>query len=208
MKRIGKLCIITDTVIQNKYTHVDIAEMAVNGGADMIQLRDKEMPAGEMIDMAKFIASICRKKNVTFIVNDRVDVAMLSDADGVHLGTEDLSINESRKLLGKDKIIGGTAHSLSETIEAEKEGADYIGYGHIYRTYSKYKPEKPKGIAGLKEILEHIKTPVIAIGGINHDNSRDIISTGCYGIAVIGSVVTSDNPEKAVNRFRIIVYAK
>lgn len=206
-KRIGRLCVITDTVIQNKYTHVDIAEMAVMGGADMIQLRDKDMPAGEMIDMAKFIGGLCRRKNVTFTVNDRVDVAMSSDADGVHLGIMDIPVDEARKLLGKDKIIGGTAHTLDEAILAEKLGADYIGFGHIFQTYSKYKPEKPKGIEGLKTILEKIKTPVIAIGGINVENSRDIISAGCYGIAVIGSVVRADNPEKVVKQLRRVIYA-
>ena len=207
MKKIGKLCVITDTVIQNRYSHIDIAEMAINGGADMIQLRDKELPAGELIDIAKIICKLCRRKNVTFIMNDRADIALLSDADGVHLGINDLPVKEARNLLGKDKIIGGTAHTLKEALEAEEQGADYIGYGHIYRTFSKFKPEKPKGIAGLKNILDHIKTPVIAVGGINHDNSRDIISAGCHGVAVIGAVAGSDNPEKAVRRLRRIVYA-
>jgi thiamine-phosphate pyrophosphorylase len=207
LKKVGRLCVITDISIQNRYTHVDIAEMAVKGGADMVQFRDKEMPTGEMINTAKFIAKICRKKNVTFIVNDRIDVVLSSDADGIHLGISDIPVHEARKLLGKDKIIGGTAHSLEEAYIAEKEGADYIGYGHIYPTYSKYKPENPKGISGLKEILQNIKTPIIAIGGIDLDNSRDIISAGCYGIAVIGSVVRAEDPEKAVKLLRRVVYA-
>jgi len=208
MKSIGKLCIITDTTIQHRYSHIDLAEMAIRGGADMIQFRDKNLSTAEMFALANFISKLCRRKNVTFIVNDRIDVALSSGADGVHLGVDDIPVKEARKLLGDDKIIGGTAHSLAEAQDAEKQGADYIGYGHIYKTYSKYKPERPKGIEGLKEILEHIKTPIIAIGGINHDNSRDVISTGCHGIAVIGSVVRADNPEKAVKRFRRIVYAK
>lgn len=207
MKRIGRLCVITDTVIQNKYTHVDIAEMAVNGGAEIVQFRDKEMPAGEMINIAKFIAKICRRRNVTFIVNDRIDVAMSSDADGVHLGITDLPVSEARRLFGKEKIIGGTAHTLEEAKFAEDQGADYIGYGHIYPTYTKFKPEQPKGIDGLKIILESIKTPVIAIGGIDLDNSREIISAGCHGIAVIGSVVRADNPEKVVKQLRRVIYA-
>jgi len=207
LKRIGRLCVITDTSIQSRYTHVDIAEMAVKGGADMVQFRDKELPTAEMINTAKFIASICRKKNVTFIVNDRIDVALSSDADGVHLGINDIPVAEARKLLGYDKIIGGTAHSLDEALYAEQQEADYIGYGHIYPTYSKFKPENPKGISGLKEILENIKTPIIAVGGIDLDNSRDIISAGCYGIAVIGSVVRAENPEKAVKQLRRVVYA-
>lgn len=208
MKRIGKLCVITDTAIQSRYSHVDIAEMAIKGGADMIQLRDKEIPSGELVEIAKLVSRMCRRNNVMFIVNDRVDVAMFSDADGVHLGIDDIPIPEARKLLGKGKIIGGTAHSQNEALRAEKFGADYIGYGHIYKTYSKDKPEKPKGISELRNILQVIKTPVLAIGGINPENSRDVVSTGCHGIAVIGSVVRSGNPEKVVKLFRKIIYAK
>lgn len=207
MKNIGKLCVITDTAIQTQYSHVDIAEMAISGGADMLQLRDKELPSGELINIAKIIKKMCQKKNVAFIINDRVDVALISDADGVHLGIEDLPIQEARKILGDEKIIGGTAHDLKEAVYAEEQGADYIGYGHIYQTYSKFKPETPKGISGLKKILEKIKIPVLAIGGIDHEKARDIINAGCYGIAVIGSVVRSENPEKAVKQFRRIVYA-
>jgi thiamine-phosphate pyrophosphorylase len=207
LKLTGRLCIITDVSVQSRYSHIDIAEMAVRGGADIIQLRDKELPAGEMTGIAKFICRLCRKKNVTFIVNDRADIALASDADGVHLGLDDISVKEARKLLGKDKIIGGTAHFLAQALDAQKQGADYIGYGHIFKTYSKYKPEKPKGIEGLREIIQNIKIPVFAIGGINHENSREIISAGCHGIAVIGSVALSDNPEKAVKLLRKIVYA-
>ena len=166
VKKIGKICIITDTLVQKKYSHIEIAKLAMKGGADIIQLRDKNLSTSELIEIAKKISVLCKKKNVLFLVNDRVDVAMVSDADGVHLGQEDIPIKDARKLLGKNKIIGGTAHNMKEAIACEKAGADYIGFGHIFPTASKHKPDKPKGTAQLEEIVKKIKIPVIAIGGI------------------------------------------
>src|SRR5437868_4684789 len=103
MKKIGKFCVITDMVIQNKYSHEELAKMAIQGGADMIQFRDKSMPTSEMVKTAINIRKFCSKNKVQFIVNDRLDIAMLSGADGVHLGKGDLSIKDARKLLGKNK---------------------------------------------------------------------------------------------------------
>lgn len=202
MKKIGKLCLITDTVIQKKYSHLKIAQMAIKGEADIIQLRDKTLPTGMMIEVAKKIAMLCRKHNVLFIVNDRVDVVMASGADGVHLGKEDIPVKDARKLLGSRKIIGGTAHSLKEALLREKEGADYVGFGHIYPTKSKYKPEKAKGTKLLAEVVKKVKIPVIAIGGISLNNIDDVTDTNVYGIAVIGSVLKSPNPVKVLREFK------
>jgi thiamine-phosphate pyrophosphorylase len=206
MKKIGKLCVITDTAIQKQYSHYDIAKMAIKGGADLIQLREKSLPTGELVDTAIKIRELCRKYKVLFIVNDRVDVAMLSDADGVHLGLGDVSIKDARKLLGRNKIIGGTAHSLKEAKEVEKNGADYIGFGHIFQTSSKLKADKPKGVALLKKIVKQIKTPIIAIGGITTVNIVDVMKTEVHGAAVIGSVVKSKDLVKAVKEMRTKIY--
>lgn len=208
MKKIGKLCVITDTAVQKKYSHFELAKMAVKGGADIIQLRDKFLPTNELIEEAVKISAYCKKHNVLFLVNDRVDIAMISDADGVHLGKEDIPVREARKLLGRKKIIGGTAHSLKEAKQREKEGADYIGYGHIYATGSKFKPEKPKGTAELAKIVKKIKTPVLAIGGIGLDNIPEVMRTGVHGVAVIGSVVKNKNPQKAVKELSKAIYGK
>lgn len=202
MKKIGRLCVITDMAIQKKFSHYEIAKMAIKGGADMIQLRDKSLPTGELIETAIKIRLLCNKHKVQFIVNDRVDVAMASGADGVHLGVEDISITDARKLLGKNKIIGGTAHSLKEAKHAERNGADYIGFGHIYPTSSKIKTDKPKGVSLLQKVVKEIKTPIIAIGGINSGNIQDVINTGVHGIAVIGTVVRSKDPAKAVKEIK------
>jgi len=206
MKKIGRLYVITDTTIQKKYTHYDIAEMAVKGGADMIQLRAKELKSGELIETASAILKMCRKENVTFIINDRVDIVMITDADGVHLGLEDIPLRDARTLLGKNKIIGGTAHSLKEAVTAKKNGADYIGYGHIYSTYSKYKPESPKGLLNLKNVVRKINVPIIAIGGIGIDNAAEVMNIGCYGIAVIGSIVKAENPIMAVKKLSNVLH--
>lgn len=206
MKKIGKLYLITDTVIQKKYSHYQIAKLAIKGGADVIQLRDKTLSTSELIQTAIKIAALCRKHNVTFLVNDRVDVALVSNADGVHLGKEDIPIKEARKLLGKNKIIGGTAHSLSEAKKCEKDGADYVGYGHIYPTKTKYKPEKPKGTEQLKLIVSKIGIPVIAIGGISLENIKDVMATGVHGAAVVGSVLKSSNPLSTLKLLRKNIY--
>lgn len=202
MKKIGKLCLITDTVIQKKYSHLKIAQMAIQGGADIIQLRDKTLPTGKLIDIAKKIEELCRKHNLLFIVNDRVDVVMASGADGVHLGKEDIPVKDARKLLGSRKIIGGTAHSLKEAKLREKEGADYVGFGHIYPTKSKYKPEKAKGTKLLAEVVKKVNIPVIAIGGISLNNIDDVTATKVHGIAVIGSVLKSPDPVKVLREFK------
>lgn len=204
-RKIGKLCVITDTAVQKKYSHVEIARIAIKGGADVIQFRDKSMPTGEMIETAKKIKKICSKAGALFIVNDRVDVALLADADGVHLGIEDIPVKEARKLLGKNKIIGGTAHSLREANEAEKNGADYIGFGHIYHTASKIKLTPPVGIKGLKKAVKNINIPIFAIGGIGLTNIKEIIQTGVNGAAVIGSVAGSSNPTKTVRELKRIL---
>jgi thiamine-phosphate pyrophosphorylase len=195
-------------VIQHKYSHVDIARIAIKGGADMIQFRDKNMSSSEMIDTTNEIKKICSKYNITFIINDRVDVAMIVDADGVHLGKEDITIEEGRKLFGKDKIIGGTAHSLGQAMNAQKNGADYIGFGHIFETQSKLKTTKPKGLDSLKKVVLATKLPVLAIGGINISNTLSVMQTGVYGIAIIGGVLKSDNPILAVKILKRIVYVK
>lgn len=206
MKKSGKLYLITDTEIQKKYSHYQIALFAVKAGAEIIQLRDKSKPSGLLADEAIRISRLCKKHSVLFIVNDRVDIAMVSDADGVHLGKTDLPVKEARKLLGNRKIIGGTAHNLIEALDCQKQGADYIGYGHIYATSTKFKPEKPKGTKNLEQIVKRIKIPVYAIGGISPLNIADVMKTGVHGAAVAGSVLKSDYPAKTIRLLRKLIY--
>lgn len=208
MKKLGRLYLITDTEIQKKYSHYEIAEFAVKAGVDIIQLRDKSKPAGLLAEEAIKISRLCKKNNVLFIINDRVDIAMVSVADGVHLGKTDLPISEARKLLGNRKIIGGTAHNLKEALHCQKQGADYIGYGHIYPTSTKYKPEMPKGTKKLAEIVKKINIPVFAIGGINTGNISDVMNTGVHGTAIAGAVLKSREPAKTLGTMRKIIYGR
>jgi len=201
-RKTGRLCVITDTSVQKRYSHIEIARMAITGGADVIQFRDKSMPTEQLIETAKKINKICSKAGVLFIVNDRADVALLANADGVHLGIEDIPLKEARKLLGKNKIIGGTAHNIKEAKEAERNGADYIGFGHIYSTASKLKLTSPVGTEKLKYAVKTINIPIFAIGGISLSNIEEIIKTGVYGAAVIGSVVKSTDPSKTVKELK------
>ncbi len=208
MKKIGKLCVITDTRVQKKYSHIEIAQEAIKGGADVIQFRDKSMPTGRMIQTAKKLKEICSNAGVLFVVNDRIDVALVSDADGVHLGKDDIPVAEARAILGKNKILGSTAHSLTEAIMSQANGADYIGFGHIFPTDSKPKKTPAVGVRELEKVVNTVKIPVLAIGGIGPENIEDVIRTGVHGVAVIGAVVKSNNPQSAVRHLRRIIYAE
>jgi len=204
-KPFGKLCVITDIVVQNKYSHFDIAVMAIKGGADIIQFRDKNMSTKELIETAIMIRILCRKENKIFIVNDRPDIALVAEADGVHLGMDDLNISDARSLLGRDMIIGATASSLVEAIDAEQNGADYIGYGHIFPTYTKIKSAKARGLKNLKDVSARISIPIMAIGGIDAGNAAEVMDSGASAIAVVGAVVKSQDPVGAVKELKKIV---
>ncbi len=196
-----KLYVITDVNIQKKYSHVELSEILCKNGVKLIQFRDKLMNTKELFQTAKKMKIICEKYKAKLIINDRVDIAMLSGADGVHLGKDDMSVKDVRKLLGKNKIIGGTAHSLKEAIDAEKDGADYVGYGHIFPTQTKLKSDKPKGISKLKEVVDKVSIAVYAIGGIIHSNIEEVLSTGVYGVAVSGGIINTKNVKSSVRNF-------
>jgi thiamine-phosphate pyrophosphorylase len=198
-KRIGRLHVITDEMVQDRFTHVEIAERAIAGGADTIQFRDKSKTTSELAAAARAIREVCASRGVPLIVNDRTDIAMAVDADGVHLGRSDLPVRAARELLGPGKIIGGTAGSLEEAIEAQRDGADYVGFGHIYPTASKHKPGEAKGPGSLVDICRAVSIPVIAIGGIGTGNFGPVIDAGAWGIAVIGAVCAAEDPAAAAS---------
>jgi len=194
-KAIGTFHLLTDAVIQNRFTHLELADMAGGGGADTIQLRDKRLATGPLITIAVGVRERCASLGVPFIVNDRVDVAMAVDADGVHLGLEDLPIPVARDLLGPDKLIGSTVSSVADARRAEANGADYVGFGHMYPTGSKDKPTPPRTPAELRAVCEAVGIPVIAIGGITAERVPEVVAAGAHGIAVIGAVCGSLDPE-------------
>jgi thiamine-phosphate pyrophosphorylase len=197
MKRIGRLHVLTDTELQSRFAHLELTKMAIEGGADTIQFRQKTGATREMIEICREMKRLCEDAQVTFIVNDRVDVAIASDADGVHLGQDDFPIPLARKLLGEARIIGGSAVTLEEAQECLTEGADYIGFGPVYPTTSKDDAGPVTGVALLEEVVKVVSIPIIAIGGVTAENTPEVIRAGARGIAVISAVCCQENPEQA-----------
>ena len=202
MKKIGRLHLLTDSVLQSRFSHEELARLGIAGGADTLQLREKSGSTRRMIEVAKHMVAVCRQADVPLIVNDRIDVALAADADGVHLGQSDFPIPLARELLGKDKLIGGSAATLEEARICLAEGADYIGFGPVYVTGSKADAGPVSGPEGLKRVVETIPLPIIAIGGITVENVPEVMRAGAYGIAAISAVCCQIDPEGATNALR------
>ncbi|MBI5676392.1 MAG: thiamine phosphate synthase [Nitrospirae bacterium] len=190
--------LITDTA-SSGLTHIEAVRMAISAGIKIIQLREKLLSKKDIYKEALAIRTLTLRYNVTFIVNDHIDIALAVDADGVHLGQDDMPVKEARKIIGRRKIIGVSTHSLKQALDAEASGADYIGFGPIFKTATK-DVGKPKGIASLKKISEQIKIPIAAIGGISHDNARKVLNNGADAIAVASGILSGDIKEN-VKRF-------
>ena len=200
MKRIGRVHVLTDTVLQDRYSHLELTGMAVRGGADVVQFRQKQGSTRELIETAREMQKACRDAGVAFIVNDRIDVAMACEADGVHLGQEDFPIPLARRILGPERIIGGSASDLEEARSCVEEGADYVGFGPVFPTTSKDDAGPVSGLEVLREIAEAFPVPVVAIGGIGEDNAVEVMKAGAHGIAVISSVCCRPDPADAARR--------
>lgn len=184
---------ITDSSYK-KLSLCDQIEAAIYGGASVIQLREKNISEEEYIRIAKDALSVTRKYGVPLIINDNVNAALRSGADGVHLGQTDLDPSEARRILGENAIIGVTAKSVSQAREAEAKGADYLGSGAMF--VSPTKPDaKALSIAGLSDICNAVKIPVCAIGGINEENALMLKGSGIKGIAVVSNVFSSETTE-------------
>jgi thiamine-phosphate pyrophosphorylase len=197
MKQIGRLHVLTDTVLQTRFSHLELARLAIKGGADTIQFRQKVGTTREMIEIVRQLRQLCMDYGATLVVNDRIDVAIAAEADGVHLGQDDFPIPLARKLLGENRIIGGSAASLEEAQKCLAEGADYIGFGPVYPTTSKEDADPVTGIELLKQTVDAISLPIIAVGGISAENTPEVMRTGAQGIAVISAVCCQEDPEQA-----------
>ncbi len=197
MKQVGRLHVLTDTVLQADFSHVELTELAIAGGADTIQFRQKSGNTREMIEVARHMQKLCSASDAVFIVNDRIDVAIAVGADGVHLGQDDFPIPLARELLGEDRIIGGSAATIDEARRCLSEGADYVGFGPVFPTTSKDDAGPVSGIDILKQVVEEIPLPIIAIGGVGAENTAEVLGAGARGIAVISAVCCQENPEQA-----------
>ncbi|NTU53268.1 MAG: thiamine phosphate synthase [Chlorobiaceae bacterium] len=196
------LCFITD---EDSSCPVELARMALAGGAGMVQLRRKKAYGRELYEWAVRIQELCRQNRAIFIVNDRVDIALAMHADGVHLGQQDLPVEAARHLLGKDALIGVSVSSPEEAASAAHLGASYLGVGHIYMTGSKEKSTEPIGTASIRPISQVSALPVIAIGGITRDNASLVMKAGASGIAVISAISANRNPEVATRELITII---
>lgn len=178
-------------------------ERALKGGVSLVQLREKEASTREMIEVAKKLKKLCHAYEVPLIIDDRVDVALASGADGVHLGSEDMEINVARRILGPEKIIGATAKTVEVAKEKEKQGADYLGVGAIYPTKTKVKTVITK-VSTLRDINDHVQIPTAAIGGLNESNLDVLQGSGASGICVVRALMDSDDPKTtAINLSRL-----
>lgn len=181
---------------------IDMAENAVSGGVDILQMREKEKPRRELMRLGKELCRICRKKKVKFIVNDDPVLARETDADGVHLGQEDLSaypIKDTRKILSPDSIIGVSTHSLEQFKKVNEEDVDYIAFGPIFPTKTK---NYYIGTGDVTRVLSIAKRPVFFIGGINLENVGELLSYGAKNIALIRAISEADDITAAVKCFK------
>lgn len=200
MKKVGVLHVITDTTIQSRFTHSQLTGMAIDGGADTIQFRQKKATTRDLLKTAQQVQAVCIQRSVPLIVNDRADIALAVCSAGVHFGQDDLPVSVGRKLFPPNSIIGASARTEEKIMEAISEGADYIGFGPIRRTSSKPDAEVPKGLAALARMCAISPCPVIAIGGITVEDVYDVIRAGAHGIAVISAVCGDANPTIATQR--------
>lgn len=195
-----RLYVIIDRGAIGKRNIIKIAGAALSAGADIIQLRDKSSGARSFLLCAKEIKKLARKFKRPFIVNDRVDIARLADADGVHLGQDDLPLDLARRLMYK-KIIGISAHTAAQAKDAEKKGADYIGIGPVFQSKTK-KGLLPIGLAALGRVNRAVLIPSFAIGGISLDNIADVKNTGAERVALASSAVNAKDVGRAVKKIK------
>jgi thiamine-phosphate pyrophosphorylase len=197
--------VVTDECLSRGLSHSQIARQALEGGADVIQLRDKTMGGSALMMQAREIRRLTKEAGKLFIVNDRLDIALASGADGVHLGQEDMALADARALAPASFIIGVTVHDVNEAKEAERGGADYLGLSPIFSTGSKADAGAACGLEMIKAVKKAVSVPVVAIGGIGPSNARDVLEAGADGLAVISAVVGQPDVAAAARRLKAVI---
>jgi len=208
MKKIKlSLYVITDENLLKGKEIGKAVEEAILGGADIIQYRAKQKNSRQMYREATIIKKVCDRYKVPLIINDRVDIALSVDADGVHIGQEDLDVEVVRRLVGFDKIVGLSTKNLQQVEEANRLPVDYIGFGSIFPTGTK-KDSHVAGLDSLKKAVELSIQPVVGIGGINEDNLQSVLETGCENIAVVSAVFKNKNIRQNAKRLKEVIVKK
>ena len=191
---------ITDTRI-SEFSLAEQVERFIEGGATIIQLREKYASPNKFFEGAKKALEIARRHEVKIIINDRVDIVLALKADGVHLGQTDLPPEKARKILGEKAIVGFSTHNLEQAVKASKLPIDYLAIGPIFTTQTKENPEKSVGVEGVKSVREAVGDfPIVAIGGVNSDNYREVLQAGADSVAVINYLLS--NPDKIFEKMR------
>ncbi len=204
MKKIDwRLYVITEVSLSRGRSHSETAALALEGGAGVIQLRNKELPARRLIEEGRKIAALAREKDALFIVNDRLDVAMAIKAEGVHLGQEDLPLSLARKVAGPEMIIGATVRTPEQARLAQEAGADYLGAGAVFPSTAK-SSAPVIGLDNLREIKKAVSIPVVAIGGISMENISRVIEAGVDGTVIVSAVVGAQDIRGQARKFKLI----
>jgi len=199
MKKISGLYFVTDSTLTRQGVLADVRS-ALAAGCRLVQYREKMKSTAAMVLEAREIAKLCRQKKALFIVDDRADVALAANAGGVHIGQGDMPLALARKILGKKRIIGVTVHNAKEALLAQKGGADYVGVSPIFSTGTKSDAGAPCGVELIKEIKKKVRLPIVAIGGINESNLREVLGAGADSVAVVSAVVCAPDPGDAAKR--------
>lgn len=201
------LYLVTDQNALKGRELMAVLEEAIQGGVSIIQLREKETSSLGFYEIACSVRQLTLRYQIPLIINDRLDIALAVEADGVHLGQEDLPAKVARKLLGSDKILGVSAGTLGEALQAQNEGADYIGVGALYPTQTKSNTRKIT-LGQIKEIKDKLEIPVIGIGGINESNAEEVMATGIAGIAVASAILSGDSVKNAAAKLHQICFTR
>lgn len=196
MNNIYSVYLVTDTDMCPRENLIRVVDEAIRGGVTLVQLREKDISTREFYAEAMALKTLCAAKNIPLIINDRIDIALAADTDGVHIGQSDMPLDAARRLLGKDKLIGLSAGSVSEALEAERGGADYLGVGAVFHTSTK-KDANDVGIDMLREVRAATNIPMVGIGGINTENIERLYGTGIDGVSVVSCIMASEDPFSA-----------
>ena len=199
------LYLVTDRGLARGRSTLEIVQAAVSGGVTCVQLREKDCATLEFIEQALAIKNYLTARAIPLIINDRLDVAMAVAADGVHLGQNDMPLGMARKIAGASMLIGISAESVQDAVDAEKGGADYLGVSPIYATPTKTDTAPPLGLEGLRAIRERVKIPLVGIGGLNNANAAEVIRHGADGVAVVSAIVAADDPKTSAMNLKQII---
>ena len=205
MKNALKLYLVTDRDLSLGRSLEEVVSEAVAGGVTIVQLREKDAPTGEFVDLARRLMAQLKPLGIPLIINDRIDVALAVDADGVHIGQSDMRYEDARRLLGPDKIIGLSVENMDDLLEANRLDVDYICISPVYGTPTKIDTAEPFGLEGLRKAIAMSVHPTVAIGGMNASTIGEVIKAGTDGVAVVSAICSASSPRAAAKELSEII---